>query len=192
MNYLIDEFYVKETCPSISVSTNGITIAAALQIVTLRYMKKLLSTDLFDFYSAYVNAVAPAPFPTPLPAPFPTSPTLTAAKAELFDLVQLYMALQVERHMLTNVVDITNKGATVEQTAATLELITYKRQEIGATILSLEGEIKDYLDSHPADFPEYKPATEAGAFKANRTQNPFGISLAPDRPRVYGTVAGFR
>jgi hypothetical protein len=179
MNYLIDEKFVKLTCPSISVSANGITIAAALQIVTLRYLKKLLSTDLHDLYAAYVNDAQPVP--------------LTTQQGELFDLVKIYMALQVERHMLTNVVEITTKGATVDQAAATLELITYKRQEITASILSLETDIKDYLDQHAADFPEYKPATEAGADyqKRHRAQNPFGISLAPDQPRIYGTQRRF-
>ena len=173
MSYLITEEYVTETCPSISTNNNGITIAAALQMVTLRYMKKLLSTDLYQLYVDYVDAPAPTP--------------LTNYQAELFELVKYYMALQVERHMLTNLVEIGAKGATVEATAATLEIVTFKRQELAAAILSFETEIQDYLDAHAPEFPEYKPKCEAapGQVKRNRANNPFGISLEPDRPRIF-------
>lgn len=172
MNYLITEEFVKQTCPSISLNSNGITVQAALQMVTLRYMKKLLSTGLYGLYSDYVNADQPQ--------------SLTPAQAELFELVQLYMALQVERHMLTNLVEIGNKGTTAEATAASLEVVTFKRQELAASILAFEGDIQNYLAAHAQDFPEYTPPPgEAGPGRGPRTKNPFGISLEPDRPIVY-------
>ena len=171
MKYLITEEFVKETCPSISLNSNGITVAAALQMVTLRYMKKLLSTGLYQLYSDYVNADQPQP--------------LTHPQAELFELVQLYMALQVERHMLTNLVEIGNKGTTAEATAATLDVVTFKRQELASSILNFESDIQNYLAAHAPEFPEYTPPLSEGSFRGPRTKNPFGISLEPDRPIVY-------
>jgi hypothetical protein len=172
MKYLITEKYIKDTCPSISTNNNGVNIAAACQMVTLRYMKKLLSTDLFQFYSDYVNAVSPTP--------------LTSYQEELFGLVQYYMALQVERHMLTNLIDVSNKGATAEQNAASLELVTYKRQELQASILDFENEIQSYLDTNAAEFPQYKPTCEVATLsQRSRTKNPFGLSLEADKPILY-------
>lgn len=173
MNYLITEKFVKETCPTISTNNNGVNVAAALQMVTLRYMKKLLSNDLYQFYSDYVNASP--------------QPVLTSHQEELFELVKVYMALQVERHMLTNLVEISSKGTTAEQNAATLEIVNYKRQELQASILGFENDIQNYLEDNAVEFPQYKPKCEVAATtnQRNRAKNPFGLSLEPDRKIIF-------
>ena len=159
MSYLIDEKYLSDFT-SVSQNKNAKDIRVAFQAVTLIHVKPLLGNPLFDLYHVHVESAS----------------VLTDKQAALFDMIKYYMALKVEREMLFNLVTISNKGATEEDKAASLELVTMKRQSIENRASAIKKNILEYLKIHKSDFPEYYP-------KPTTLSNFSGISFDNSLPR---------
>lgn len=159
MLFLIDDAYLTNHT-SVSTSNRDKNIKVALQSVTLINVKPLLGIPLYSLYEAHVA----------------TDKVLTSKQAELFELIQYFMALRVEREMMFNVLNVNNKGATQEDHTASIEVVTAKRQDVEAKADFVKRSILKYLGTHKLDFPEFYP-------------EPNQVS-APD-PSVYSSAIVF-
>lgn len=143
-NYLITESYLKTTT-SVSNQKDVQDIKKAFNIVEEFYLKDLLGLPLFEFYKAHANATSP--------------PALDTIKGQLLSKVQLYFALMAEHEIMFDLFDISNKGNTVEQNAASIELVKLKRGEVLSKAQHVKKRILDYLREHQDSFTDYFPAS---------------------------------
>ena len=158
--YLIDEKYLSDYT-SVSINKNAKDIKVAFQAVTIIHVKPLLGIALYELLETHVASTI----------------ELTAKQAQLFDMVKYFMALKVEREMLYNIISISNKGATEEEKAASVETVTVKRQAVESQAASVKKNILSYLNTNKADFPEFYPETNTQDFTS-------GIIFEPVR-RIY-------
>lgn len=140
--YLIDEKYLADFT-SVCINKNAKDIKVAFQAATMIYIKPLLGIALYELFENHASS----------------NSLLNPKQAQLFEMIKYFMALKVEREMIFNLVTISNKGATEEDKAATLELATSMRQSVESKAATIKKNILDYLKENKADFPEYYPPT---------------------------------
>jgi hypothetical protein len=142
--YLIDEKYLADYT-SVSINKNAKDIKVAFQAVTIIHLKPLLGIALYGLLESFIEGIA----------------ELSDKQFELLDMVKYYMALKVEKEMLFNIVNISNKGATEEDRAANLETVTTLRQLAESKAASVKKNILTFLADNKDDFPEYFPKLDA-------------------------------
>ena len=138
--FLIDDRYLTENT-NIATSMKDKKLKVALQTVTVINVKPLLGLPLYALLENYVA----------------NGTSLSDKQTELFNQVAYYMALRVERELMYDLLNLNNKGATTDQNAADMALVTAKRQDVEAKSDFLRNGILAYLDANRADFPEFYP-----------------------------------
>ena len=157
MAYLIDEKYLTENT-SVSSNKNAKDIKVAFQLVTLLYVKPLLGQPLYELYE--------------------NTTSLNPRQKELLEQVRYYMALKVERELMLNLLTLSNKGATEEDKAASLEVVKLKRQDVESSAAAMRKGLLAFLEEHATDFPEYYPEVKSVDYSA-------GIVLDTPRKQYY-------
>lgn len=163
-NYLITESYFKSRT-SVSKQLDAIAIKTVFTTVEEFYIKELLGIPLFQYYWNFVNQIPLNPDPSSRFSG-PILPTLSEIEQELLDKVMYYYALMAEWEVLFNLFDISNKGNTMEQNAASVELIRMKRSEVLSKAEQLKAGILAFLKTNKEQFSYYFPSNQTNQARA--------------------------
>ncbi|MFD2717912.1 hypothetical protein ACFST9_04250 [Hymenobacter monticola] len=150
-NYLITESYFKSRT-SVSKQLDPQSIKTVFTTVEEFYIKEMLGIPLYEIYKGNVNGSNTEP--------------LTSFEQELLDKVMYYYALMAEWEVLFNLFDISNKGNTVEQNAASVELVRMKRGEVLSKAEQLKAGILSFLKTNKEEFSNYFPSTQTNQARA--------------------------